>query len=657
MTQRYLASIRYGNTVPYRGTPLADDQWHFEVLFDYGDRDLANPRPADALPRPARLDPFSQHKAGFEVRTYRLCRRVLMLHHFAEEAGVGRDCLVRSLHLRYSELDGGDSERGHRLGAQLASLTLGGHRREGAAYATREFPPIELEYSVAGEASLGEIRTEAGELYVDGLTSRWVDLDGEGIPGVATVQGGQWHYAPNLGGGRLATPHPVAAMPNTALHLDQLTDLDGDGRSDLLLAEQHAVSRYERDDEGAWGTRRTLSGAPNTAWRDPNLTWVDLTGDGHSDLLRTEGENLTWWRSLRSEGFTAPEQVTLGADERDGPRVLFSDATQLVQLADMSGDGHPDIVRIRNGEVCYWPYEGYGRFGRRVTMAGAPLVTEFHPAHLRLADIDGTGTTDVIYLEGERVALYANECGNAFSAPRLLQNVPRSDSVTAVGAVDVLGMGTTCLVWSTPLPEFAGRSLRYLDLVGGSKPRLLTGIRNNLGASTRLTHAPSTSFYLADRAAGQEWVTRLPFPVYVIAEVMTEDAIGRSRLVTTYRYRHGYFDPVDREFRGFGRVGRSPSPRTSIRRTPAPRRRRSAGSTREPSRSASSRPPPCATSTFTRQESPMWSLRRGASARWRSRAGCAPGRRARRRGRSRGRCCARRCMASTGAPPRRCRTR
>ena len=30
------------------------------------------------------------YRSGFEVRTYRLCRRVLMLHHFAEELGVGR---------------------------------------------------------------------------------------------------------------------------------------------------------------------------------------------------------------------------------------------------------------------------------------------------------------------------------------------------------------------------------------------------------------------------------------------------------------------------------------------------------------------------------------------------------------------------------------
>ena len=27
-------------------------------------------------------DPFSSYRSGFEVRTYRLCQRVLMFHHF-----------------------------------------------------------------------------------------------------------------------------------------------------------------------------------------------------------------------------------------------------------------------------------------------------------------------------------------------------------------------------------------------------------------------------------------------------------------------------------------------------------------------------------------------------------------------------------------------
>ena len=53
----------------------------------------------------AGADPFSDYRPGFEVRTYRLCQRVLMFHHFPDEAGVGADCLVRSTDLTYTGAD------------------------------------------------------------------------------------------------------------------------------------------------------------------------------------------------------------------------------------------------------------------------------------------------------------------------------------------------------------------------------------------------------------------------------------------------------------------------------------------------------------------------------------------------------------------------
>lgn len=49
-------------------------------------------------------------------------------------------------------------------------------------------------------------------------------------------------------------------------------------------------------------------------------------------------------------------------------------------------------------------------------------------------------------------------------------------------------------------------------------------------------------------------MTRLPFPVHVVERVETCDDVSRSRFVTRYSYHHGFYDGVEREFRGFGRV-------------------------------------------------------------------------------------------------------
>jgi hypothetical protein len=104
-------------------------------------------------------------------------------------------------------------------------------------------------------------------------------------------------------------------------------------------------------------------------------------------------------------------------DEEKGPGLIFADGTQSIYLADLSGDGLTDLVRIRNGEVCYWPNLGYGRFGAKVTMDNAPrfdMPDLFNQQRIRLADIDGSGTTDIIYLGRDGVHIYFNQSGNGW---------------------------------------------------------------------------------------------------------------------------------------------------------------------------------------------------------------------------------------------------
>ena len=103
---------------------------------------------------------------------------------------------------------------------------------------------------------------------------------------------------------------------------------------------------------------------------------------------------------------------------------------------------------------------------------------------MRLADIDGCGTTDIIYLAGDGVHLYFNQSGNSWSAATVLASFPAIDNLASVMAVDLLGNGTACLVWSSPLPGRRGRPMRYIDLMGGQKPHLLVKTSNNLGAET-----------------------------------------------------------------------------------------------------------------------------------------------------------------------------
>lgn len=580
---RYLKNVLYGNRTSYfpdlsadTATSLPTD-WCFQLVLDYGEHDLLAPLPQDiAAPWNARPDPFSVYRSGFEVRTYRLCRRALMFHHFPDAQDVGLDCLVRSTDLVHAQPPATD--RSHPFYSYLLSNSQTGYRRNGAnAYFSKALPPVEYLYSTAVvDPTVRDLDQQSARNLptgVDGRFFRWVDLDGEGLSGVLTEQGGNWFYKSNLSPINLqsdSTPprtdplfapvRSVSRTPSLAALVSgeqQLMDLSGDGRLDLVDLTDSAQGYFERTDNADWTSFARFQALPKEDWHNPELRFVDLTGDGLVDLLISEGNAFRWYESLGTQGFGAGQRLPQAFDEEQGPRLVFSDGTESVFLADMSGDGLSDLVRIRNGEVCYWPNLGFGRFGSKVTMDRAPLFDHpdlFSGRRLRLADIDGSGTVDIIYLGSGSVQLYFNQSGNGWGEAQVMGDFPPMDSVSSVDAIDLLGNGTACLVWSSPLQTAARQPMRYIDLMSGQKPHLLQQITNNLGAETRIQYASSTRFYVADKLAGTPWVTRLPFPVQVVERVQSFDFVSRNLLVTRYAYHHGYFDGVEREFRGFGRV-------------------------------------------------------------------------------------------------------
>ena len=400
---RYPKRIRYGNRVPllldpdtpsFRKSHLAPHDldaagWMFEVVFDYGEGHYQEEPPdeegrvfaranVEAGPDwPARRDPFSSYRSGFEIRTYRLCRRVLMFHRFPEELGTDY-YLVRSTAFHYHEKP---------IGSFITRVAQSGHRRrEDGRYLTRSLPPLDLGYTASPledpdfhDYPIKDVDSESLANLpggIDGGNYRWLDLDGESIAGVLTEQGDAWFYKPNLGNARFGAVETIKARPSIAAlsGRQQLMDLAGDGNLDLVDLSPPAPGFHERTLNAGWAGFRAFRSLPVRDWSDPNLRFVDLTGDGIADVLITEDDAFTWHPSLLLEGFGAGVRVHVPLEEEKGPRVIFADGTQSIYLADMTGDGLSDIVRIRNGEVCYWPNRGYGRFGAKVTMDECAVV-------------------------------------------------------------------------------------------------------------------------------------------------------------------------------------------------------------------------------------------------------------------------------------------
>src|SRR5262249_50967043 len=97
--------------------------------------------------------------------------------------------------------------------------------------------------------------------------------------------------------------------------------------------------------------------------------------------------------------------------------------------------------------------------------------------------------------------------------------------------------------------------MRFLDFTGGGKPYLLTAMDNHFGTRTTVTYRPSTQDRLRDATRPEtRGRTPLPFPVPGVAPPGRLGAIPRRRPPTQYPYHPGYWDGVEREFRGFAMV-------------------------------------------------------------------------------------------------------
>jgi RHS repeat-associated protein len=583
--QKYLKRIRYGNRSPNRDVGTWEvsswpDDWMFEVLFDYGEHSQDSPSTAEVELWKPRQDPFSTGNIGFELRTYRLCRRVLMFHHFPGLDKGKEETLVKSTTFSYNE-----SPRG----SFLSGLVVSGHDTGEAEYTSESLPPWSFLYTTTPDPSeVGALAAEVANL-VDIIpkagaspSAEWIDLDGEGIPGLLThLRDGTMLYQRNEGAGsspngglQLGAPRLLDQQPSIGRYgMGEFRDLDKSGRLDLVCLDPYDRQPrgfYERDTSDTWSEYSDMTEISVT---DPDLEKsalkIDVTGDGTDDLLCGNGEarEVIWRRSLGKKGMSGYCRTpSLASSQYSGnslPRLAKTPSTTpLAQAfaADMTGDGIADVVEVSASKITYWPNHGHGHFGAAVEMGNPPTLgggdgSDFTVERLRLVDADGSGTTDLIYLlSGGGAHLYYNQAGNSWSDPIYIPNIPKITSPSSVFTLDILGQGTACLCWADASNSSGLTQVRYLDLMGGVKPHLLCRYENGMGAAKDISYAASTKFRLDDQSRGRPWTRTLPFPVQCVSRVHATDYITAGSMTTDYAYHDGYYDPVDKHFAGFEMV-------------------------------------------------------------------------------------------------------
>src|SRR5262249_40423718 len=156
-----------------------------------------------------------------------------------------------------------------------------------------------------------------------------------------------------------------------------------------------------------------VSPAPTVSLSDPLVRLIDLDGNGITDALRT-GDSFELFYSNNGASFSRVQVVPRGGDV---PDLTFGDPR--VFLADMTGDGLTDLVLAHDGNISYWPYQGYGSWGAKIVMRNSPrfsdavgyVGTGFDPRRLLLGDVDGDGCADVVYVGDGIVTVWVNQAG------------------------------------------------------------------------------------------------------------------------------------------------------------------------------------------------------------------------------------------------------
>lgn len=553
-----------------------ENEWLALLVFDYGERGTSTDQPPPLVTTsawPAREDALSLRRYGFEVRTRRLCHDILLWHRTAMMADdASQDAtaqLVSRLHLSYASST---------LLTQLCAAQILAYEADGTVVS---MPPVEFALSEPPE-ELPDATHWQHVPALDGFNhSSWqmADLYGEGIPGLLYQDDGAWWYRAPVrdGEGAASKMAPgyaglfdaplddrvtwAAATPLHRLPFGgraQLTDLEGNGQPELIIAVHGMRGSFTLQPNGRWGGFKPFARFP-AEFDHPAALQADLTGTGLTDLVMIGPASVRLWPSAGPKGWEPDRTVAHPGRSLPHPS---GDGTRMVAISDITGGGLSDLVEITADGVTAWPSLGHGRFGNPLSLPGFSLqllrakdgsALAFDPERIYLADTDGTGVADLLVIGQKGIHVFANQSGNAL---RYKGVIPPPAGVTPdatwrLQVADVQGLGMGSLVLTVPHMKPRSWVLNF----SATRPWLLTTVVDNIGGRTELAYRSSAQGWLDEKAAlqasGQAAVSCLPFPVHTVRTVTQINEITGLTLGSETRYLGGVWDGSEREFAGF----------------------------------------------------------------------------------------------------------
>ncbi len=380
-----------------------------------------------------------------------------------------------------------------------------------------------------------------------------VTMDNAPLPGILQVRQGKQYYWRNRGNGKWDHPVPLKKAPFIQSFGERgvaFIDMNRSGNADLTTpVDGHLHGYYENRGRDGWGEfiPYPRGNMRSPLWDDSRTRLGDLNGNGRIDAVTSthnayymyENEGSRGWK----EPFLIPRTTENGRIEAD-----FDDRN--VHMADMTGDGLSDIVKVLSGEVIYWPNLGNGTFGDAIVMERSPRLRGLHGngAQVILTDVKGDGCADLVYVKVDRIEIHFNNNGSSFSEKVEVTDIPPVMSGT-VRSVDMKGRGRKSLLYNSE----SHLKTHYVTFTfNENNPSfLLSAVDNGAGLRSQIRYRSAVEDYIRDRDEGSLWNMHFPFPLTVVDSIHEKDVVSGDVIEVFYRYHEAHYDKVSRSFKGF----------------------------------------------------------------------------------------------------------
>ncbi|MEO1270522.1 MAG: toxin TcdB middle/N-terminal domain-containing protein, partial [Myxococcota bacterium] len=396
--------------------------------------------------------------------------------------------------------------------------------------------------------------------------STLVDINGDALPDVvdSSLNDGRHRFflnTPTPEGTTYFEEQPVVSQVSASNHAFdsryvQVFDLNGDGFTDVanVQAGEVLLNTGSGDWQGAMASIETSDSMVedladlNEDDEQSAVRFMDYNGDKKIDVIR--GTQAGWLvYENTGEGFVINDTVAWPTPEGSSQPVGFEEDG--LQISDMNGDGLLDLVQLQPGQLIFWLNHGWGQWSRPYTL-GLPFTHADDITLAQLEDLNGDALNDVVVVRGDVVKVALNLSGRAFApiaefnASNVEGSLPERDDQTSVLFADMNGNGSTDVVWINNTNGTV-RALEPFPI----RPNQLSRIENGIGAITEIVYGTSVQHLARDTGTDKAWTLKLPHPMLVVDRTDTYDTLTNVHEITEYMYHDGFYDGVEKQFRGF----------------------------------------------------------------------------------------------------------